>query len=123
MTETELRVAKSIIHMCSEHIVAPIGNLLTYYTKAEAETISHCLNIELGAYGLKTYVSPDKISIFIDDEGMCKVLDFFKSKGYQPVLTPEYTKRVSTVVEFANKNNVDLLWAQSGLRKNYYLKK
>lgn len=51
---------------------------------------------------------------------MCKVLDFFKGKGYQPVLTLEHTERIGTVIHFANKNKVDLLWAQSGFRKNYY---
>jgi hypothetical protein len=80
-----------------------------------------CLNTELGAYGFQSHVSPDKTSVFIDDEGMCKVLDFFKGKGYQPVLTAEHTQRVGTVVDFANKNKVDLLWAQVGLRKKYYL--
>ena len=51
----------------------------------KAEMISHCLNHELGAYGVKTYTSPDKASVFIDDEAMCKVFDFFKGKGYQPL--------------------------------------
>lgn len=76
--------------------------------------------MELGAYGLKTYVVPDKISVYIDDEGMCKALDFFKGKIYQPVLTPEYMERIRTVVDFANKNKVDLLSGQHGLRKKYY---
>lgn len=50
---------------------------------------------------------------------MCKVLDFLKNPGYHPVLIPEHTERVETVVDFANKNTVDLLCAQGGLRKNY----
>ena len=82
--------------------------------------ISHCLNTELGAYGFKSYISPDKTAVFIDDEGMSKVMDFFKGKGYQPVLTDEHTRRVSTVVDFANETKVDLLWAQTGLKKRYY---
>ena len=44
-------------------------------------------------------------------------MDFFNNKGYQPVLTEEHTRRVSIVVDFANKTNVDLLWAQTGLKK------
>jgi hypothetical protein len=51
---------------------------------------------------------------------MSKVMDFFKGKGYQPVLTDEHTRRVSTVVDFANETKVDLLWAQTGLKKRYY---
>lgn len=51
---------------------------------------------------------------------MRKVLDFFKGKSYQPILTPEHTERVGSVVDFANKNKVDLLWAQGGLSKKYY---
>ncbi len=82
--------------------------------------ISHCLNTELGAYEFKSYISPDKTAVFIDDEGMSKVMDFFKGKGYQPVLTDEHTRRVSTVVDFANETKVDLLWAQTGLKKRYY---
>ena len=48
--------------------------------------------MELGTYGLKTYGVPDKTSVYIDDEGMCKVLEFFKGQSYQPVLTPEHTE-------------------------------
>lgn len=99
-------------------VFSPLADLPASSTKAEI--VSHCLNIELGAYGFKSYTSPDKTSVFIDDEGMCKVIDFFKNKGYQPVLTEEHTKRVSTLIEFANKNKVDLLWAQTNLKKQYY---
>ena len=101
-----------------ESVFAPLTDLPASCTKAEM--ISHCLNTELGAYGFKSYISPDKTAVFIDDGGMCKVMDFFKGKGYQPVLTEEHTRRISTVVDFANKNQVDLLWAQTGLKKKYY---
>ena len=101
-----------------ESVFAPLADLPASCTKAEM--ISHCLDTELGAYGFKSYPSPDKTAVLINDEGMCKVMDFFKGKGYQPVLTEEHTMRVSTVVDFANKNQVDLLWAQTGLKKKYY---
>jgi hypothetical protein len=76
----KLKIVESIVDICSEqqleNIFAPIVDLPSSCTKAE--TISHCLNTELGAYGLKTYVSPDKTSVFIDDQGMCRhVLMFF----------------------------------------------
>lgn len=119
---TEIKVIESIVDTCSkahlESVFAPVANLPTSCTKAEM--VSHCLNTELAAYGLKTHVSPDKTSVFINDEGMCKVVDFFKGTGYQPVLTPEHTERVGTVINFANKNGIDLLWAQGGLKKKYY---
>ena len=63
-----------------ESVFAPVADLPASYTKAEM--ISHCLNRELGAYGFKSYTSPDKTTVLINDEGMCKVLDFFKGKDY-----------------------------------------
>jgi len=118
----KLQIAENIVDICSKHqlesVFAPLSDLSGSCTKAQM--ISHCLNTELGAYGLETYLSPDKTAVFINDEGMCKVLDFFKGKGYQPVLTQEHTERVGTVIDFANKNKVDLVWAQDGLRKKYY---
>lgn len=71
--------------------------------------ISHCLNKELVAYGLKTRISPYKTAVFIDDEGMCKVLDFFKGKGYHPVLTLEHTERIGTVIDDIILTNVQKL--------------
>ena len=118
----KLEIIEAVVDTCSksqlESVFAPLADLPASCTKAEM--ISHCLNTELGAYGFKSYISPDKTAVFIDDGGMCKVMDFFKGKGYQPVLTEEHTRRVSTVVDFANKNKVDLLWAQTGLKKKYY---
>lgn len=117
-----LTITESIVDVCSqqqlESVFAPLANLPITCTKAEM--ISHCLNVELGAYGLKTHISPDKTVVYIDDEGMSKVLDFFKNKGYQPVLTQEHSQRIGTVIDFANKNKVDLIWAQAGLKKKYY---
>lgn len=117
-----LKIIEAALDNCSqaqlESVFAPLADLPASCTKAEM--ISHCLNTELGAYGFKSYVSPDKTAVFIDDEGMSKVVDFFKGKGYQPVLTEEHTKRVTTVVDFANKTNTDLLWAQTGFKKRYY---
>lgn len=113
---------EKIIDICSDEqlklIFEPVVDLPDSYTRAEL--VAYCFNKELGSYGLKTYVSPDKTSVFIDDEGMCKVLDFFKGKAYQPVLTSEHTERVGLIVQFAKKFGVDLLWSPNGLKKKYY---
>lgn len=89
---------------------SPVIDLPASCTKAEM--VSHCLNIELEGFGFKTYVTPDKTAVFIDDTGMFTVVDFFKGTSHQPVLTEEHTKRVTTVVNFANKTKLDLLWSQ-----------
>jgi hypothetical protein len=118
----KLEIADNIVDICSKHqlesVFAPLADLPGSCTKAKM--ISHCLNKELGAYGLETHISLDKTAVFIDDEEMCKVLDFFKGKSYQPVLTSEHIERIGTVIDFANENKVNLVWAQGGLRKNYY---
>lgn len=118
----QLKVVEAVLDTCSkshlDSVFAPLANLPDSCTKAEM--ISHCLNIELGAYGLKSYPSPDKTAVLINDEGMCQVMDFFKGTGYQPVLTEQHITRIGTLVDTADKNGVDLLWAQSGLRKKYY---
>ena len=119
---SQLKVVETVLDECSksqlESVLAPLADLPASCTKAEM--ISHCLNTELGAYGFESYSSPDKTAVLINDEGMCQVMDFFKGKGYQPVLTEQHIKRVGTVVDFADKGKVDLLWAQSGLSKKYY---
>ena len=119
---SKLELIEAVLDTCSksqlESIFAPLADLPASCTKAEM--VSHCLNIELKAYGFKTYISPDNTAVFIDDEGMSKVMDFFEGNSYQPVLTEEHTKRVSTIVDFANKTKVDLLWTQTGVRKRYY---
>lgn len=117
---TELKVIEKVVDICAKQqldILAP--NLPASCTKAEM--LSHCMNTELGAYGLTTHVSPDKLSVFIDDEGMSKVFDFLYNRGYQPVLTPEHTDRVGTLIDYANKNKIDILWGQSGLKRKYYM--
>ena len=119
---TQLEIVEALVDSCSkpslESVFAPLTDLPASCTKAEM--VSHCLSTELGAYGFKSYVSPDKTAVLINDEGMCKVMDFFKGKAYQPVLTEQHTKRVGTVVDFANNNKVDILWSQAGLSKKYY---
>ena len=86
-----------------------------------ADQISFCFNTELGAYGLKTHVSPDKRFVYIDSDGMSKVLSFFDGQEAQPVLTPEHVQRVKDIVQTANKKNVNLIWLQQGWNQRYYL--
>lgn len=58
----KLQIADNIVDICSKHqlesVLAPLADLPGSSTKAEM--ISHCLNKELGAYGLKAHISPDK---------------------------------------------------------------
>ena len=51
-------------------------SLLEPITKAEH--VSECLNRELSAYGLNTFVSPDKTSVLIDDQGMSQSHQLFQ---------------------------------------------
>ena len=116
---SQLEIIKDAVDTCSESqlesVFASLADMPASCTKAEM--ISYYLNTELRAYGFKSYTSPDKTAVFINDGNMSKVMDFFNNKGYQPILTEEHTRRVSIVVDFANKTNVDLLWAQTGLKK------
>lgn len=70
---------------------------------------SHWLNKELSAYGFNRYTSPDKSQFFINDDAMCKVVDFFKGTGYQPYVTTKQVDRVKTITDVATQNNVDVL--------------
>ena len=78
------------------------------------------MNQELGAYGIKTTVSPNKNAVYIDNDGMSQVLNFFKGKTTQPVITTQQVERVQDVLESANKNKVNLVWLQTGLKRKYY---
>ena len=84
MPKNKLVVLSNVVDQCSSEqfksVFAPLSELPPNCSKAEM--ISHCFNKELAAYGIKSYPSPDKTQIFINDEEMCKVLDFFKNKGY-----------------------------------------
>lgn len=83
----------------------------------KAEIVNQCLNTELEAFDLKTHVAIDKTSLLVNDEGLCKVRDFFKGKSYHPVLINQHTNRVGTVIDFANENKIDLLCTQGRFRK------
>lgn len=118
----QLKILNEIVDQCSkEHlhsVFAPLVDLPKTSTKAEM--ISYCLNKELGAYGIKTYPSPDKTMILIDDETMSKVLDFFNGKSYKPYFTEEQIHRLRTIQKVSNDNKVNIYWAQSGFRRKYY---
>ena len=116
MNNTE--IVKRVIDKCSteELLKGGVPEFLT-----DAEQISYCFNTELGAYGLKTNVSPDKRFIYIDDEGMSKVLSFFKGKEAQPALTAQHVESLKNLVETANEKNISLIWLRQGWSKRYYL--
>jgi hypothetical protein len=109
----QLKVISDVLDKCSksqlESVFAAIANLPSSCTREEM--ISHCLNIELRAYGFQSYTSPYKTRVLINDEGMCKVMDFFKDIAYQSVLTRQHIDCIGTVVDFADKGEVYVLWA------------
>ena len=112
---SNMEIAKVVIDKCSQQeLMNP--EILDSITKAQH--ISNCLNQELGAYGIKTLVSPDKNTVFIDNNGMSQVLNFFEGKSAQPVITTQQVERVQNILESANENKIDLVWLQTGLKKN-----
>jgi hypothetical protein len=99
----------------------PIINLPADSTKAEQ--IIACLNHELAAYGFKSYASPDRSAILVDDDTMSKVFTFFNNEIAQPPLTNEHVGRIKSLIQMAKQNQVSVLWNQAGLRKSYYMVK
>lgn len=108
-------IVKHVIDKCSNE------ELINGVIPTSADHLSFYFNTELGAYGLKTHVSPDKRFIYIDEEGMSKVLSFFKGKEAQPMFTAQQVERVQDIVETANQKNISLIWLQQGWSKRYYL--
>jgi hypothetical protein len=118
----KLKIVTDILDQCSkEHlqsVFSPIVELPNTSTKAEM--ISHCLNKELGAYGFKTYTSPDKTMVLVNDETMSKVVDFLSGNGFTPYLTEEQIDRIKTIHKVSNSNNISIFWEQVGFRRKYY---
>ena len=115
---SKFEIAKQVIDKCNnDQLISQ--SLPKFFTVADH--ISYCFNNELNAYGLKTYVSPDKSCVYIDNEGMSQVLSFFDDKTAQPFFTSEHVERIEHIVETANKNKIDLIWLQEGWRKRYYV--
>jgi len=118
----KLKLISQTIDQCSKEqlqsIFSSLADLPVSSTKAEK--INHCLNPELGAYGFKSYTSPDKTMVLVNDETVCKVIDFLDKKGYQPYFTNEQIDRIKAIAKVADTNKVDIYWAQSGIAKKYY---
>jgi len=110
---SKLEIIKTIVDNCDQDIlvVEPI---------VKAEYISGCLNQELSAYGLTTYVSPDKSSVIINDEGMNTVLNYFEGTGFQPIITQEHVERIKNVLKIADKAKVPLIWSVEGFKRRYF---
>jgi hypothetical protein len=122
MTSNKLQILNEILEECSkEHldsVFSPIVELPSTSTKAEM--ISHCINKELANYGFKTYTSPDKTMVLVNDEAMCKVADFLNQKGFTPFFTKEQIERLKTIQRVSYDNKVNIYWAQTGFRRKYY---
>lgn len=118
----KLEIISKVIDECSkdqlQNVFSPLTEIPASSTKAEM--ISHCLNSELGAYGINTYTSADKTMVLVNDETMCKVVDFFNGNGYQPFFTTEQINRIRALSQVADDNSINVLWAQSGIKKKYY---
>jgi|GEM_PF-3312848 hypothetical protein len=72
--------------------------------------ISHCLNNKLGAYGIDTYLSPDQTSVLINDDTMCRIVDFFNKNQYQ-----SYVRQI--VLEYSKKCQMIIILVFSGLNR------
>ena len=113
---SKYEIARNVIDKCSTDII----DMSLLESIVKAEHVSECLNRELSAYGLNTFVSPDKTSVFIDDQGMSQVINYFEGTGYQPVVTEEHVERVKNIIQSADKEKIPLLWSQAGFKKRYY---
>jgi hypothetical protein len=113
---SKFEVAKTVIDKCNTDII----DISLLENISRAEHVSECLNSELSAYGLKTFVSPDKTSVLIDDQGMSQVINYFQGTGYQPVITEQHVERVKNIIQSADKEKIPLLWSQAGFKKRYY---
>ncbi|MGL4759093.1 MAG: hypothetical protein ACRCXZ_07165 [Patescibacteria group bacterium] len=118
----QLTILTNIVEECSkEHfqsVFSPLLDLPT--TSSKAEMISHCLNKELGAYGFKSYASPDKTMVLVNDETMSHIADFLHGRGFIPIVTKEQVDRVKTIHKVSNDNNITIYWDQTGFRRKYY---
>lgn len=118
----KLTIVSDILDTCSKEqlssVFSSIVDLPT--TSSKVEKIHHCLNKELGGYGFQSTISADQTSILINDDTMSYVVDFFSNKGYQPYITKEQVDRVRTIHKVSSDNNINIIWAQAGLKKKYY---
>ena len=73
-------IARKVVDHCAKEdlLSSDLVDLIS-----SAKNISSCLNRELGAYGIVTSVSPDQKAVYIDNEGMSQILNFFEGKSAQ----------------------------------------
>ena len=93
------RLAETVVDVCKDdktvqNILGSIDSGHGYSSKAEL--VCQCLNKELGAYGFSSYPSVDHTTVLVNDETMCKVLDFFNKKGYQPHIHATWTGKIDS---------------------------
>jgi len=102
---SKYQIAKAVIDNCNTDVV----DISLLEPISKAQHVSECLNREFSAYGLNTYVSPDKTSVLIDDQRMSTVINYFEGTGFQPIVTEEHVERVKDIVQKAYKENIPLL--------------
>ena len=101
-----------------KNIIASLANGYGYSTKAEL--VCQCLNKELSGYGFYSYPSADNTAVLVNDDTMCKVLDFFTKEEYQPHITSEQVDRGKSILEIVNNNKINIFWQQIALKRKYY---
>jgi len=106
MNKSKLELITTTIDQCSkdrlENLFYDSNNMTNLSYKVER--INECLNNELNAYGIKTFLGPDLSSIYIDDNSMCQILEFFNQNNYyQSQVSKEQIIRLKDLAEFSNK--------------------
>lgn len=118
----EVSVIKEIIDTCSSDYVKDLFNPLVTLPadSTKAEIISSCLNNELAAYGFKSYISPDRSTILVDDKTVSRIFTFFRQESATPYITDRQVDRIKALQQVAKDNNVAIVWPQISWRKSYF---
>ncbi len=121
----KLQVISDVMGQCSEtqidYLFSKVAELPT--TAEKTKMISECLNRELGAYGFKTFVSPDKTMVFVDDNSISKIIDFLEYPGSQNYVTAEQVERVKAITKISEDNQISIAWPLKDYEKYYYYAK
>jgi hypothetical protein len=104
-----------------KNIIASLATGYGYSNKAEL--VCQCLNKKLSGYGFYSYPSADNTAVLVNDDTICKVLNFFTKKEYQPHITSEQVDRGKSIIEVANDNKINIFWQQIVLKRKYYYSK
>ena len=89
MAKNTLEIVEKIVEVCNdEKLVQDIISSIEegYGFSSKVELVCQCLNKELGAYGFHSDPSAYKTAVLVNDETMCKVIEFFNQTGAEPHL-------------------------------------